>query len=266
MADEEEYDDEEEFDPEGEDIRLTESGVFRVTREEFLEELWDYEPGQHVTILAPTQSGKTYLAYQLLRESATVEDPAIVFVMKPRDATVVKWSRENNFRIVKTWPPLPSVTKTWKQEKERGWVLWPRFTMDPDRDNAEMKVQFRRAIMDSYKGGNRILFCDETYSLVEELPNGGLREELITVWTKGSSMDCAMWAASQRPAYVPMWAYSMATHLFIARETDAQARKRYREISGMDPKLVEATIMELEEYEFLYINTRQKSMCVVEAS
>lgn len=255
-------DDDEEFDEEGEDIRLTESGVFRVTREEFINELWDYETGEHVTILGTTKSGKTYLAYQLLNESATVDDPAIVFVMKPRDATVTRWSKEVGFRIVKTWPPAPSVPKTWKREKERGWVLWPRFTMDPDRDNAEMHLQFRRAILDSYKRGNRILFCDEMYSIVEELK---LRTEPITVWTKGRSMDCGLWCATQRPAYIPLWAYSMATHIFIAFESDERARKRYREISGVDTKLVEETIMELQEHEFLYINTVTRAMCVVEA-
>ncbi len=258
--------DEEEFDDEGEDIRLTESGVFRVTREEFLTDMWDYEPGQHVTILGTTNSGKTYLGYQLLGVSATEDVPAIVFVMKPRDATVTKWSKEVGFRKVQVWPPMPSVKKTWKQERERGFVLWPRFTMDPRRDNAEMKLQFGRAILDSYKRGNRILFADETYSLVEELPQGGLREELITVWTKGRSMECGLWAASQRPAYVPLWAYSMATHLFIAFESDKRARDRYKEISGgVDSKLVEQTILELQEHEFLYINTTTRAMCVVEA-
>ncbi len=261
MAEDDEVE-EEEYDDEGEDIRLTESGVFRVTREEFLEELWDYDSGEHVTILGGTGSGKTYLAYQLLEETATAEVPAIVFVMKPRDSTVTKWSKTVDFRTVKTWPPTPSVPKTWKREPELGWVLWPRFTMDPRVDNANMRQQFGRCILDSYKRGNRILFCDETYSLTNEL---GLAEELVTVWTKGRSMDCGLWAASQRPAHIPLWAYSMATHLFIAFENDARARKRYSEISGVDSKLVEQTVLELQEHEFLYINTVTRAMCVVEA-
>lgn len=238
--------------------RLTDTGITRVTREEFLADCWDYRSGEHVTILGPTNCGKTYLGYQLLDVTATEKVPAIVFVMKPRDATVTKWSKTVDFRITRTWPPAPSV---FKPRKPRGYVLWPRFVFDPQRDNAEQYRQFRRCILDSYQKGNRILFADETYSLSDELD---LDEELVTVWTKGRSMDCGMWAASQRASHIPLWAYSMATHLFIHKDPDKRGRQRYGEISGVDPRLVDATVMALERHEFLYIRQYDGSMCIVE--
>ena len=237
---------------------LTATGITRMPREEFLSDAWDYNSGEHVTILGPTNSGKTYLAYQLLGETATPKLPAVVLVMKPRDSTVDKWSKTVKFRKTRVWPPTPSI---WNQERPRGWLLWPRFTMDPDRDDAELYRQFRRCMLDSYKKGNRIVFADEAYSLSDEL---GLDKELVTLWTKGRSMDCGLWVASQKPTHIPLWAYSMAEHMFIHNDPDARARKRYDEIGGVDPRLVESTIMRLARHEFLYIRRRDGAMCVIE--
>ena len=62
--------------------------VLSFPRDDFLSRRWRYRAGEHVTILGPTGSGKTYLGYQLLEKVATPKLPGIVLVMKPRDATV----------------------------------------------------------------------------------------------------------------------------------------------------------------------------------
>ena len=45
--------------------------ILRVPREEFVTQRWHYEPGEHVTLLAPTGNGKTTLAYELLNVTAS---------------------------------------------------------------------------------------------------------------------------------------------------------------------------------------------------
>lgn len=238
--------------------RVTPYGIYRMTREEFLSDAWDYVSGDHVTIIGPTGSGKTYLGYQLLDAAVSPELPGIVLVMKPRDATVTKWSKTAEFRIVRNWPPALS---PWKPKKPRGWVLWPKHSFDPDRDNAMMYTIFRRAILDSYKKGKRIVFGDEVYSLAVEL---NLQTELVTVWSKGRSMECGLWTATQKPTHIPLWAYSQAEHLFLHNDPDERARKRFSEIGGVDPKLVERTVLSLAKHEWLYIRRRDGSMCIVE--
>lgn len=230
-------------------------------RREFLEEVWAYKGGEHVTVLAPTGGGKTHLAYELLEVSASPRCQAIVFVMKPRDETVDKFTKRAGFKVVREWPPPVHMRM---QSKPPGYALWPKTTFEPDVDESRQQVIFRRAILDSYKRGDRILFGDETYSLENELPRGGLTKEIRTVHTKGRSMKCGMWVASQRAAWISRWSYQ-AHHLFLGGDTDDDAQKRLSEIgAAVDKRLVRQIVADLRQYEFLYINRDDRTMCVVE--
>lgn len=238
-----------------------ERDVVRFPRDVFLNEVWDYGAGEHVTVLAPSGGGKTHLGYQLLEKTITPELTGVVLVMKPRDETVMKFSVKNKLRIVRDWPPTGgnAVAKVFR-EKPKGWVLWPRETGDPDADDERHEAIFRRAIRDRYRKGNTIIFADETYSLEKEM---GLGTDLNRVWTKGRSMGTGLWAASQRPRHISLWAYQ-SHHLFIAKDPDEQAKKRLAEIGGgIDPDVVLATIDKLERYEFIYINRDERTMCIV---
>jgi hypothetical protein len=228
------------------------------SRKEFIAERWSYSAGQHVTFLAPTQAGKTTLAFELLEETASVEVPAIVLVQKPRDAVVTDWLNhlrdDKGWIKTETWPPNPLRKRT------SGYILWPRHRHNPDTDNPKLREIFRRAILDSYKKGNRILFADETYGLSEELD---LDKELIAVWSRGGGMGCGLWAATQRPAYIPLWGYSAAEHVFLANDPDKRARIRYGEIGGINPRFVEWQVERLPKYHWLYIRRTGPATCIV---
>lgn len=125
-----------------------------------------------------------------------------------------------------------------------------------------MYTQFRRAILDSYKRGNRIVFGDEAYGLCEEL---NLDRELITGWTRGRSMGMGVWAASQKPTHIPLHAYNQAQHLFLFRDPDKRARERYSEISGVDPRMVRDVVLHLKKHQCLYIRQDGPKLCIVDA-
>lgn len=242
--------------------RAVEADIKHFPREYFLKEIWDYREGEHVTVLAPSTGGKTHLSWELLNESATPELPAVIMVMKPRDKATDKMLRRYpGFLTVRDWPP-PATKRLFSEHKPRGWALWPTHVHDPALDDPRHHAVFRRAILDSYKRGNRILFADETYSLEDEL---GLSQELRTVWTKGASMGCGLWAATQRPAYISKWAYQ-AHHLFIGADPNADTQDRLSEIgAAVDQGKVKWILPRLGQWEFLYINRDDKAMCIVSA-
>lgn len=233
----------------------------KIQREEFLRRYFHYSYDEHVLILGPTGSGKTRMALDALGVVSNEKNPAIVFAMKPKDKTLTDFAEAHEFMTIPSWPPHFSAK--WKPKKPQGFLLKPSHNMrDIQWTRAHHYDVFREAILDSYAKGNRIIFADETYSLTNELPLG---DELVTVWTKGRSMNTAIWAASQRPAYIPTWAYSQSSHFFISWDPDKRSRKRYEEISGVDPEIIRAGTEALEEYEWLYVKAagRQSVVCIV---
>jgi hypothetical protein len=230
---------------------------------EFATTRFDYRPGNHLTILAPTDWGKTYTANILLDAVARPKLPALIFVPKPRDSTAVEAGKRLGMRRVQRWPLAP---RLWRPP-ERGWMLWPRHTFDIDADERAMYYIFRDALQDTYKRGNRIAFVDEPLGLMDLDPperwDHNLVRYLLQLWRRGRSMGAGLWTASQRPVDIPYDAYSQAEHLFIGYDPDKRARDRYAEIGGVDPDMVKYVTARLQHREWLYIRRRGQRVAIL---
>jgi hypothetical protein len=219
----------------------------RVDRQDFLTSVWDYHAGEHVLFSEPTQGGKSTLAFQLLEKTEHLKPP-VALVMKPRDPVPAEWTKQLGWREVQEWPPRPSFLHS----DPPGYTLWPKHEMSLDkasldRTNANLANQFRRALLDVYKSGDRVVFADEIYGLLAELD---LQDELIALWTRGSGMGAGLWSATQKAsgttqASIPGHAFNSPTHLFLGRDPDKRARDRAAEIGGIDPQFVADTIAHL---------------------
>lgn len=240
----------------------------RIPREEFLARYWNYEPGQHVTILGPTRDGKTQLAFDLLDESATPELPFAALVCKPQggDATVARYARRFKAKTVRDWPPPPALPFG---EKPRGVVVWPKHNYD-DIAWTEWNQNrvFEKCMSSAFKSRNRIIFADELAWIAKEL---GLGRRTSHIHMQGGGLGVGLWACSQRPVDIPRHAYSQAEHMFMSRDRDKDSRRRYTEIGGVDPQLIFHNLDRLRKYEWLYIKrtapddaeTNESPMCIV---
>lgn len=227
-------------------------------REEFLAERWRWRSGEHVTVVGPTGCGKTHLIFDLAELTTSPKLPALYLVKKPRDGLITKRAKELEWPTTRSWPPSGLATL---RSKPSGWLVWPPTKFDPLIDHPVKAAVFRRAMLDSYKKGNRIVVVDDAYGVSVVL---GLRIELIEMWTEMRSMPGAVWAAFQRPADVPLWAYSQAEHLILFHDPDKRARERFAEIGGVDPVIVRDTVMGLKRHQFLYIRRDGPAMCIVD--
>src|SRR5690348_7184295 len=134
----------------------------------------DYANGQHVTLLGPTQRGKTTLAFQMLKEVISPERRTTVLAGKPpkRDHTMNNAAKMLNLRVVEEWPPV------WMpgDRKRNGFVIRPAQSMrNHEADEANIRRQFRLAMQDAYASDKpNILFVDEAYHVYHDL---GLKRE-----------------------------------------------------------------------------------------
>lgn len=240
--------------------------VARFTREEFLGDRWDYRPGEHVSLIAPTQNGKTTMMFDLLRntDSSWCTTPPVMLVAKPKDPVVARGLEGLGYVETPSWPPR----KKWFHEKPAGYGLWPRHLKDVESsvNNAQLAGKIRPAIRDLFWRGNTILVADEVYHLCAVL---GLSEQLTQHWTQGAGMGSGLWSATQKPSgtqqgTVPSFMYNSPTHTFLGRDPDERNRKRFGEIGGVDPRFVGDTVKNLRKYEWLYIHRDGPTMAIVE--
>jgi hypothetical protein len=154
-------------------IHIDDTGITRFDRQTFIHEVFDYSDGDHCTFLCPFGGGKTQLALDLIAVCATPDRQATVFVMKPKDRTITKYTPILGFETIRDWPP--SQVKLFKRifgKRPPGYVLWPRDTGNIDYDEWNQRNVFTRALSMMYSAAKKkpnIMFCDETYSLEKEL-------------------------------------------------------------------------------------------------
>ena len=218
----------------------------------------DFDQGDHVSILGPTESGKTYLGLEIIE----CRDFAIFLATKKSDP-LIEDMRRRGWRITHDLEieerPVKRIVhghEVVEKVPERRVVFWPK----PDETKMALhdiktyqKEQMKDALTYVYHAEGWAVFADETIWLSDKLK---LRDELEHLWYQGRTSNVSLIAAAQRPAWVPRAMYSQADHIFLFQTNDHNDLERLGDIGGINIRRVQYEVMHLGHHEFLYVGTR----------
>lgn len=229
-------------------VAASETGIPYVVWADFLARHFDWNQGEHVSLIGPTGSGKTTLALEILARRTWVT----ALATKPRDATMDRLIRKG-WKKIQKWPP-PHVPLHRRNEGQRV-VLWPPFKKPEDVTN--QAVQIDAAMRAMFVQGGWCIFADEARYLCVDLK---LKRLLETIWTQGRSLRLSLVAGTQRPSMVPLLMYDQATHLFFWRDNDEANLKRIGGIGYQSSAGIRRAVCSLDLHEVLYVNSRTGEM------
>jgi hypothetical protein len=214
--------------------------IRRVPFDQFLRE-FDWRQGEHVTTIGKTGSGKTNLIRQLL----PMRDFVCAIGTKPADPTMLDLIKKDKYKRIYEWPP-PSIIGARSQRV----ALWPKFVRPEDIANQQRQID--AGLRDIFAAGGWTVFVDELWYLCRFL---GMARLMEVFWSQARSIGITVVGGAQRPAWIPLMAYSQATHLLLFRTTDHRDMMRLGSVGGIDARLIADTVAALRQYEVLYVNT-----------
>lgn len=247
--------------------------VAHYTRDEFLNERFDYEAGEHIAIYATTGSGKSFLAQQLA-DKALEQNPGmryVTFMPKPADSTTLAAAQKNDLRVEPYYP----FKKKMFQAAPRGHVFMPpHITDDNDADVEYISKEMKRALTSEYWKGNVLSFVDDALIIEGRYKSAGEIEQYLTA---GRSNHAGVMFALQQPkgsvrSGVSSFHFSQPTHMFFGAEAVEGNRERFGEIAaGIDPRTIERLVSNLQTRrvengnitEWLYVDRRGPYAAIV---
>jgi len=198
-----------------------------------------WRQGDHVTFLGQTECGKTTFALNVLDRRAY----HVILVTKRKDPQLDRL-KKRGYIEVKEWNEIIP-------ELGNRWLLRPPLN---SLDGASQQRCFYDALNGAFRTGKWTVYADEVRYLTDTLK---LRNQMEILWLQGRTLKLSIVAATQRPAHIPLEAYSQASHLFFWRTTDDRDLRRVSEIGGtVDGKKIRQEIPRLRNHEALYVCAR----------
>ena len=199
----------------------------------------EFRQGQHVTIIGPTECGKTLLSQELVKPRSRVVACGVKHVDESMHQLLKgEWVRVNR------WQDRPRSCQR--------VLVWPK-EADIDKVEGVHREVFTRLLADIYKRGGWCIWTDELRYMTDII---GLRKRYQLMYIAARSNHISLVSAAQRPSHVPLEAYSQAAHLILFRTGDERDLARVGGLNGISAKQVSATVATLPFHSFLHVNLR----------
>lgn len=221
--------------------------VARIPWSDFLTE-FQWNQGEHVTLIGTTGSGKTTLALAILPRRTY----QLVVATKPQDELITELT-SRGFKLIREWPPPPPQ----ELPEYRKLIYWP--PIESVDDIEPQKEAIGNLLRELYATGGWTVYLDEVRYVTEFQGHKRLVELL---WLQGRSMGLSVVASTQRPRHIPLAAYSQATHLFFWRDNDISNLRRISEMGAQDVSTIQHHVANLEPHEVFYVNARTNQMVI----
>lgn len=189
-------------------------------------------PGEHVTVIGDTGTGKSFLISALVRMRRYV----VIYKTKPDPDDKSKWRGFHKTRHAQSMTD-PRLERIWLSPEYRyqaieGW----------------------RAMELAWRHGAWTFVIDELL-YAERM---GLRDSVEKLLTQGRSKSISTVVGMQRPAWTTRFAISQSTHLFTFR---LEGRDIKTVADATTPRIV-PIIQSLDGHDFAYFNRRDRTVAV----
>lgn len=217
-----------------------------------LDRFWIPRQAPHISIVAQTRSGKTYLAKHGILP-LIAREPMLIIDVKGDDPTI---NDEGPFgdtcqNLPWRWLRRLNVSLTGDKEQEE----WFRLIVREDWEQARNQV--KKAIARATKEGDWTIYIDETRALTDPKPPSlRLGAEIEDLWLRKGSRGICVVAATQGPRWVPRSFYDQPQFHFIGQVEDEDSQKRLREIGGFE-RYHFPQIKTLPKHHFLYTDNQE---------
>ena len=220
--------------------------------DDFMTYVLNWRQNQHLGLVGPTEQGKTNAAYHLLQLRKYVT----YFAIKTKDDTLSAFANHGGYVHLQDWPPRKGAIfkRDIRPDEMPRRLLWPDASQLDTATEAEQQRVFGKALSEIYFRGGWCPVFDDYWYLAHML---GFERQTKKFLANARSNDIPMVVCAQRPAgnrLVEL--FDQATHLFFFRDNDEPNLRRIGGVGWLSSDLIRAHVANLEQYQFLYVNTR----------
>lgn len=236
---------------------------------------WEWARGEHVTVLGPTGSGKTWLITAIVDKHPDVA----CLALKPNDQTLYGRLPAPRWDYVSHWPP-PTVRRD-----RPNWVVVKPKRRDMAQTIAHQTRVVRHMFQRIYQGpphsseeeqGGWTIVIPDLSIILDDLKGSrpdralGLQdpdEQLAMLYKHGRGIRVSLVVDAQTTAWLQRLSLDQPSHFFFFKPRDRDRAKRIAEIGNADPRRVSAALdsLEAKAHEVLYVDANSGDMLITAA-